>query len=364
MSNVAAIKKQVSKMKGFAMMKIGVASWIEKPIPECGPLDAILAPLALAPCTSDVHTVWEGGIGERSNVILGHEAVGEVVQVGSEVKDFKPGDKVVVPAITPDWNTMEIQRDLHPHSGGMLAGYKFTNLKDGVFGEYFHVNHADMNLALLPEGISYEAALMMTDMMTTGIHGAELTDIQMGDTVAVLGIGPVGLMSVVGAKLCGAGRIIVVGNRPVTVEAAKYYGATDVVDYKAGPIVEQIMELTNNKGVEATIIAGGNAEILSDAVKITAPGGSIGNVNYFGEGDILPIPRLEWGLGMAHKTIRGGLTPGGRVRMEKMISLVQANRVDPEKMVTHVLHGFENIEKALIMMRDKPRDMIKPVVIV
>jgi len=362
--NVVAMKKESLVMKGFAMKRIGEAGWIEKQRPQCGPLDAIITPLALAPCTSDVHTVWEGGVGERYNVILGHEAVGEIVEIGKDVRDFKPGDKVIVPAITPDWNTMEIQKNLHPHSGGMLAGYQFTNIKDGVFGEYFHVNHADMNLALLPDGISYEAALMMTDMMTTGVHGAELADIQMGDTVAVLGIGPVGLMSVAGAKLRGAGRIIVVGNRPVTIEAAKYYGATDIIDYKEGPIVEQVMELTKNKGVEATIIAGGGTDILSDAVKITAPGGNIGNVNYFGEGEILPIPRLEWGLGMAHKTIRGGLTPGGRVRMEKMIALVQADRIDPERMVTHVLNGFESVEQALLMMRDKPRDMIKPVVIV
>lgn len=351
-------------MKGFAMLKIGEVGWIEKDRPTAGPYDAICRPLAVAPCTSDVHTVWEGAIGERSNMILGHEAVGEVVEIGSEVKYIKPGDRVVVPAITPDWNTLEIQKGLHQHSGGMLAGWKCSNIKDGVFAEFFHVNHADMNLAVLPDNISLEAAAMMADMMTTGFHGAELADIQLGDTVAVLGIGPVGLMSVAGAKLRGAGRIIVVGNRPVTIEAARFYGATDVVDYKDGDIVEQIMELTVNKGVDATIIAGGTPSAVANAVQITAPGGNIGNVNYFGEGDILPIPRLDWGCGMAHKTIRGGLTPGGRLRMEKMIELVKTQRVDPSKLVTHVFNGLEKSEEALLMMKDKPRDLIKPVVII
>lgn len=345
------------------MLSIGKVGWIEKEKPTPGPFDAIVRPLAVAPCTSDIHTVFEGAIGERHNMILGHEAVGEVVEVGSEVKDFKPGDRVVVPAITPDWRTSEVQRGYHQHSGGMLAGWKFSNIKDGVFGEFFHVNDADMNLAHLPKEIPLEAAVMIPDMMTTGFHGAELAEIELGASVAVLGIGPVGLMAVAGAKLRGAGRIIVVGSRPVCVDAAKYYGATDIVNYKNGPIDSQIMDLTEGKGVDAAIIAGGNADIMATAVKIVKPGGTIANVNYFGEGDVLPVPRLEWGCGMAHKAIKGGLCPGGRLRMERLINLVFYKRVDPSKLVTHVFQGFDNIEKALMLMKDKPKDLIKPVVI-
>lgn len=351
-------------MKGFAMLRIGEVGWIEKEKPSPGPYDAIIKPLAVAPCTSDIHTVFEGGIGERHNRILGHEAVGEVVEVGEKVEDFKPGDRVVVPAITPDWRTLEVQEGYHQHSGGMLAGYRFTNIKDGVFAEYFHVNDADMNLALLPEEIPLESAVMITDMVTTGFHGAELADIKLGDTVAVLGIGPVGLMAVAGAKLRGAGRIIVVGSRPVCVDAAKFYGATDIVNYKDGDIANQILDLTDGKGVDATIIAGGPVEIMATAVKITKPGGTVSNINYFGEGENLPIPRAEWGCGMAHITIRGGLCPGGRSRMEKLVELVKYNRVDPSKMATHVFKGLDKVEKALLLMKDKPKDLIKPVVII
>lgn len=351
-------------MKGFAMLGIGKVGWIEKDKPEVGPYDALVRPLAVAPCTSDIHTVFEGALGERQNMILGHEAVGEVAEVGSEVKDFKPGDKVVVPAITPDWRSIEAQRGFPQHSGGPLAGWKYSNIKDGVFAEFFHVNDADMNLAKLPDDIPLESAVMISDMMTTGIHGAELADIGIGDTVVVFGIGPVGLMAVVGARLRGASRILVTGTRPKCVEVAKLYGATHVIDYKVAPVAEQVLEITNGAGVDVAIIAGGNPDTLAIAVKITKPGGNISNVNYFGEGDILPIPRLEWGCGMAHKAIRGGLCPGGRLRMEKLIDLVLYGRVDPGKLVTHVFKGFDRIEEALMLMKDKPRDLIKPVVLI
>jgi threonine dehydrogenase-like Zn-dependent dehydrogenase len=170
-------------------------------------------------------------------------------------------------------------------------------------------------------------------------------------------------MAVAGAKLRGAGRIIAVGSRPVCVEAAEYYGASDIVNYKNGAIDTQIMDLTEGKGVDAAIIAGGNADIMATAVKIVKPGGTIANVNFFGEGDVLPVPRLEWGCGMAHKTIKGGLCPGGRLRMERLIDLVVYKRIDPSKLVTHVFHGLDNIEKAFYLMKDKPKDLIKPVVI-
>ena len=138
-------------MKGYAMLEIGKTGWIEKEMPACGPLDAIVKPIAVSPCTSDIHTVWEGAIGNRHDMILGHEAVGEVVETGALVKEFKPGDRVIVPAITPDWGSLEAQKNFSMHSGGMLAGWKFSNFKDGVFAEYFHVNEADANLALLPD---------------------------------------------------------------------------------------------------------------------------------------------------------------------------------------------------------------------
>lgn len=349
-------------MKGYAMLKIGATGWVEKDMPKCGPLDAICKPIALAPCTSDVHTVWEGAIGEREDMILGHEAVGEVVQVGELVKDFKPGDKVIISAITPDWNSLEAQEGYAMHSGGMLSGWKFSNFKDGVFAEYFHVNDADGNLAHLPEGMDLGAACMLSDMVPTGFHGAELADIQFGDNVAVIGIGPVGLMAVAAAAIRGAANIYAVGSRKNCVELAKEYGATHIVNYRNGDIVEQIMKL-NGGPVDKIIIAGGDVDTFDQAIRMLKPGGRIGNVNYLGVGDYVKIPRVEWGAGMGHKTIVGGLMPGGRLRSEKLARLITAGRIHPEKMITHVFHGWDGVKEALMLMKDKPADLIKPLVI-
>lgn len=345
------------------MLGIGKTGWIEKEVPACGPLDAIVRPLAVSPCTSDIHTVWEGAIGERTSMILGHEAVGEIVKVGSLVKDLKVGDRVIVPAITPDWGSLEAQGGYSMHSGGMLAGWKFSNFKDGVFAEYFHVNEADANLALLPEGLDPAAAVMLSDMVPTGLHGVELADVQFGDTVCVVGIGPVGLMAVAGAALRGASRLFAVGSRPVCVEAAQAYGATDVINYREGDIVQQVLDKTHGKGVDRVILAGGDNDTFRQAVEMVKPGGYIGNVNYLGSGDYVKIPRAEWGCGMGHKTIRGGLMPGGRLRMEKLASLLETGRLDTSRLLTHRFHGFAHMEEALLLMKEKPRDLIKPVVI-
>ncbi len=350
-------------MKGYAMLEIGKTGWIEKEAPACGPLDAIVKPLAVSPCTSDVHTVWEGAIGDRHDMILGHEAVGEVVEVGSLVKELKPGDRVIVPAITPDWGSLEAQKGYSMHSGGMLAGWKFSNFKDGVFAEYFHVNEADANLALLPDCLDPADAVMLSDMVPTGFHGVELADVQFGDSVCVIGIGPVGLMAVAGAALRGASRLYAVGSRSNCVEAAKAYGATDIINYRDGDLVEQIMEKTHGAGVDRVVIAGGDVDTFAQAVRMLKPGGVIGNVNYLGSGDNVNVPRVEWGCGMGHKTIRGGLMPGGRLRMEKLASLMETGRLDTSRLLTHRFNGFEHMEEALMLMKDKPRDLIKPVVI-
>lgn len=349
-------------MKGYAMIEIGKTGWIEKDMPECGPCDAVIKPICIAPCTSDIHTVWSGAIGERHNMILGHEAVGEVVKTGALVKDFKQGDKVIVPAITPDWGSVEAQEGYAMHSGGMLAGWKFSNFKDGVFAEYFHVNDADANLALLPQGVDPVSAVMLPDMVVTGFHGVELAEVQFGDNVCVIGIGPVGLMSVAGANLHGAAHIFAVGSRPNCVETAKKYGATDIINYREGDIAEQVMEKTNGRGVDKVIIAGGDVNTFETAVKMLKPGGVIGNVNYLGEGDYIKIPRVEWGVGMGHKKIAGGLTPGGRLKMEKMARLLKTGKLDTSLLVTHIFDGFDKIEEALYLMKDKPKDLIKPVV--
>ena len=349
-------------MKALAMLGLNTIGWIEKERPTCGPLDAICRPIAVAPCTSDVHTVWEGALGDRHDLILGHEAVGEVVEVGDLVQDFKPGDIVIVPAITPDWGSSAAQSGYAVHSGGMLGGWKFSNIKDGVFAEFFHVNEADANLALLPEGLAPETATMLSDMVPTGFHASEMAGVKFGDDVCVIGIGPVGLMAVRGAYLRGAANLYAVGTRPDCVALAREYGATEIISYKEGPLDEQILAITGGKGVDRVLIAGGDCDTFEPAINMLKAGGSIGNVNYLGSGDYIKIPREGWGVGMGHKTIHAGLMPGGRVRMEKLAQMVVTGRVDPEPMLTHRFNGFDSMEEALLLMKDKPSDLIKPVV--
>lgn len=343
------------------MLGIGKTGWIEKDRPTCGPLDAILRPIALAPCTSDTHTI-KGSIGDRHNLILGHESVGEIVEVGNLVKDFKVGDKVIVPAITPDWGSLAAQGGFAQHSGGMLAGWKFSNVKDGVFAEFYHVNDVDANVAHLPDSITPEAAVMLPDMVVTGFHASELADVTFGDSVVVIGIGPVGLMVVAGANLHGASHIYAIGSRPNCIEAAKFYGATDIINYKNGDIVEQVLEKTKGQGVDKVLIAGGDNDTFAQAIRMLKAGGAIGNVNYLGEGDYVKIPRIDWGVGMGHKSIHGGLTPGGRLKMQKLASLIETGKLDTTKMITHRFEGLEGVEKALALMEDKPADLIKPVI--
>jgi len=352
------------KMKGFAMLEPGKTGWIEKDKPQCGPMDAICRPLSLAACTSDIHTVYENALGPRTNLILGHEGVGEVVEVGYMVKDFKPGDKVLVAAITPDWSTVAAQGGYAMHDNGMLAGWKFSNIKDGMFAEFFHVNDADGNLAHLPEGMDLGVATMLSDMIPTGLHASELAQVSYGDTVCVIGIGPVGLMAVRGAVLRGASHIFAVGTRPNCVAVAREYGATDIISYKDGPLDEQILSLTKGKGVDKVLIAGGNCDTFDAAIKMLKPGGNIGNVNYLGTGDYVKIPRAEWGVGMGHKTISGGLMLGGRRRLERLASLITTGRIDPSLILTHRYTGFDKVDEMLDVMHKKAEDLIKPVAII
>jgi threonine dehydrogenase-like Zn-dependent dehydrogenase len=345
------------------MKAVEKAAWLEKEKPIAGPLDAILRPIAVAPCSSDTH-ILHGGGGPKENLILGHEAVGEVVEAGSLVKDFAPGDTVVVPATTPNWMAPGVQAgNCNAHDEGARRSFKFLSVKDGVFAEYFHVNHADANLARLPDGVSVEAALMIVDMMSTGFHGVELAEVGFGDTVVVIGIGPVGLMAVAGARLKGAGRIIVVGTRPNCVKIAGEYGATDVISYKNGDIVSQVMKMTG-RGSDRTIIAGGNKDTFAQAVAMTREMGVIANLNFFDVKDNLSMSSLEWGLGMANKDIRGGFCPGGRLRMEKLLELIRYGRIDPTLIISHRFNGFDKIEDAFNLMDRKEPDLIKPVVLI
>lgn len=344
-------------MKGFAYLSPGQAGWVEKKRPVAEGIDAVVRPICISPCTSDVHNVEMGYV--HPGRILGHEGVAQVVQVGRAVKDFAPGDIVLVSALTPDFRTLMSQKGMPQHCSGPLTGNVLSNRADGLMAEYAWVPDADMNLAKLPQDVSPEAAVMACDMMNTGLYGSEQADIQFGDTVVVLGIGPVGLMAVAGARLRGAGRILAVGSRPACIEAARRYGATDIINYKEGDVVRQVHEMTAKQGADRCIIAGGGEQALDQALSMVRYGGVVSNVNYFTTPGSLHFSNPRWGYGMSNKTIRCGLTSGGRARMEALLALIRYGRIDPTALVTHRLEGFPAIETAFRLMKEKPAGLIK-----
>ncbi len=352
-------------MKGFGVYSKGKVGWIEKLDYVCGPEDAILKPLAIAPCTSDVHSAYEMEGDYLKNRILGHESLGIITEVGERVRDFKPGDRVVIPCTTPTWHHPDLQDGPCQHAGGLFTAINFSSYEDGTFADQIKVRCADMNLCKIPETVSLKQALMVTDMMTTGFHGVELADVKFGDTVVVFGIGPVGLMAVAGAAVHGAGRLIAVGTRPNCVELAREYGATDIISYRDGDLGEQIMALTGGKGVDVAIIAGGDMETFHKAWEVTKAGGCISVITVYTEITEFTIPYAYSGGGLlGHKRLVGGLCPGGRKRSERLMSMIEAGRVDPGKLITHEFHGFDKIPEAFQLMVDKPRDLIKPVVFI
>ena len=347
-------------MQSFVMKEIGETGIVEKEKPEAGPLDAILKPTKGLVCTSDCHTV-HGAIGEHEDLTLGHEVVGIVEEVGSEVTKFEPGDRVAVGAITPDWNS-EAAQDGHPsQSNGALGGWKFANVKDGVFQEYVHINDADGNLAHIPDGVSDHEAAYTADMLSTGFAAAENADIPMGGTVAVFAQGPVGLMATRGARLQGAGEIIAVETVEKRQELAREYGADHIVDFAEGDPVEEIMSFTDDRGVDAAIEALGADQTLQDCIRVTKPGGTVSNVGYHGDGEFRHIPREEWGVGMAEIDIVTDLCPGGSLRIRRMLRMLKNDLVDPTKMTTHEF-DFEEIETAFDLMDEKEDDIIKPLI--
>lgn len=350
------------KMKGFAMYEVNKTGWLEKDIPQIKPNEALLRPIAVACCTTDIKMV-KGMFGPRTNRILGHEAVAEVVETGSMVKLFKPGDRVIVPAVVPEWGAIASQEGFPQHSNGENGAWLYSNLIDGVFSEYFACPEADANLIMLPDNILPEHATMLCDMVPPGFTSVELADVQFGDTVLVIGIGGVGLMAVAGAYMRGAGTIIAVGRRQITKDAARKYGADYIIDYTEGDIYEQVMQITGGQPVDCVCVCGGTAESsYATAFRCVKPGGKIGSVISIAATDKIVISG-EINPGMNDKMIIGASMYTGRAKLGKLCKLMSSGKLDVSPLVTHVYHGWDGLEEAVRIITEKPDDLIKPVVV-
>lgn len=352
-------------MKAFCLKSPGIVGYCDVPEPSLIglPYGAIIHPIAVAPCSSDVHTAFGGGSPKAPNLVFGHESIGIITEIAPYVKDFNVGDLVACPAITPNWRDTDIQNGNYGHASAHFSGHQLGRSIPGVFADKYLVHDADTTLAHIPSYLSKKQALMSVDVVTTGLTGAEAANIKFGDTVCVIGIGPIGLMAIAGAKLLGAARIIAIGTRPVCIDLAKYYGATDIISYRNGDIVEQVLEMTNQRGVDSVIIAGGGDKVFTQAFDMVCYGiGTVSNINYFGGEGSLGYPKFSGGRGMAGKALNTSLAKGGRARIERIFNLIKYGRIDPTPLITHELNGFDKIEEALFLMKEKPSDLIKVMV--
>lgn len=346
-------------MKGLVLVRKGVTEWHDVPEPVIvSPYDAIVRPVAVLPCTSDVHAIATATLKEQMGKVLGHEAVGIVEEVGSKVKDFKPGDRVILATTSSIWHSLEAQK-----------GMAKMNLSDpmgcyGYFAERTLAYDADMNLAKIPDNLSWEQAVILPDVVATAFSAVDSAEIQFGDTVVVMGVGPIGLMAVKGAVLKGAGRIIAVGSRPNTLEIAKQLGASEVVDYKKGSIIEQVFALTGGKPVDRVIIAsGGNgSDAFGTALTLIRYGGIAVCLTAFLEDETITLPNAQWFYGSSDKTIKCVRANGGRVYLEGLLSMVENGRFDPTVVISHRFYGLEKVSDALDIMARRDQTVIKPVV--
>lgn len=352
-------------MKAYILKEKGRAEFEDVPVPEIKPYDALVRTTAAAVCTTDIHLIktaaWPAALGK----VIGHESVGIVEKVGSEVKDFKPGDRVVIPSAGTDWHTPMAQYGEAKYYQNNNPYFSDDPAVQGNFSDYVRAIDADMRLAHIPDGVSDIQAVMVPDMAATGFTGIDRLNVRFGDTVLVLGIGPVGLMGVAAAALCGAGRIIAVGSRPNTVELARRYGATDIVDYKKGDILEQVMALIGGRPVDGALVASGGrpSDVLTTAMRAVKFGGCVACVSLFFDDESVTLPLDVWCQGSMDKFLTGVLCQDGRSFFERLLAMISYGRFAPSPLVTHVLHGWDKLEEGFELMRSGDRSVIKPVIV-
>jgi isopropanol dehydrogenase (NADP+) len=243
--------------------------------------------------------------------------------VGANVTRCKEGDRVVVCAVTPCGRCEYCQRGDTSQFGGMLGGLKLELQHEGNLAEYFFVNDADYNLVLIPKELTDEQAVYATDMLTTGLAGAENAEIPPRGTVVIFAQGPVGLSATICARVLGAGLVVAVESKPDRQKLAIRFGADVVVDPTKRGSVEQILQLTGGIGVDGAIEALGHPVTLENCVKVTRAGGTISHIGFHGEaGAFLQIPLAEFGMGMVVRNSHGSVS--GRLRAPHTEPLVQS----------------------------------------
>ena len=269
-----------TKMKAAIFIEPGRIILGEKPIPEVGPLDALIRITTTTICGTDVH-ILKGEYPVARGLTVGHEPVGIIEKLGSEVRGYREGQRVIAGAITPSGHSYASLCGCHSQDGPgtahgfkPLGGWRFGNTIDGCQAEYVLVPDAIANLSPVPDGLSDEQVLMCPDIMSTGFSGAESGRVRIGDTVAVFALGPIGLCAVAGARLMGASTIIGIDTVPERLAMARRLGADHVVDFKTADPIAEIKRITDGRGVDVAIEALGTQGTFESCLRVLRPGGT------------------------------------------------------------------------------------------
>jgi threonine dehydrogenase-like Zn-dependent dehydrogenase len=308
----------------------------EVPRPHPGFGEAVIRVSLTTICGTDVHIMC-GEYPVQPGLIIGHEAVGIIEELGPGVTGYEVGDHVLVGAITPCGQCracLSGQLSQCGHGSGYeaLGGWRFGNTINGAQAEYLLVPYAQANLAKVPVNVTNEQAVLLADIASTGFSGAESAKIKIGDSVVVFAQGPIGLCSTVGAKLMGASLIIAVDGDENRLAISKRLGADVVLDYRHTDVVADVKRLTEG-GADVAIEALGTQQTFESSLRCLRPGGILSSLGvYSGK---LELPYQAFGAGIGDYRIVTTLCPGGKERMRRLLSIVQAKRFDPSLLLTH-----------------------------
>lgn len=319
-------------MKAVVYHGPGQKAWEDVPDPAPRePTDAVVKVETTTICGTDLHILKGDVPAVTEGRILGHEGVGVVTEVGDACTKVKAGDRVIISCISKCMECDYCRRGLTSHCetlGGI--GWIFGHLIDGTQAEYVRVPFADNGLIPLPDGVTAEQGVMLSDILPTGFEiGVQYGEVKDGDIVAVVGVGPVGLAAVMTARSSGAAKVIAVDGNPFRLLAARDFGATDTIE--AGPdALEQLKAFgPGGKGVDVAIEAVGIPATFALCLDAIRPGGRVANVGVHGKPVTFPIDR-DW---INNITITTGLV--NATTAPQLLEDIQAGRIAPEKFVTH-----------------------------
>lgn len=316
-------------MKALVYHGPGQKAWEEKTKPSLKePTDAIVRMVKTTICGTDLH-ILKGDVPEVTDGrILGHEGVGIIEELGTGVSNFKVGDHVLISCITSCGKCEYCKKGMYSHceNGGWILGH----LIDGTQAEYVRIPHADNSLYKIPEGADEEALVMLSDILPTGFECGVLNgQVKPGDTVAIVGAGPVGLAALLTAQFYSPAEIIMIDLDDNRLQVAKKFGATQLINSGNGKAVDGIMKITNNKGVDTAIEAVGIPVTFEICEAIIAPGGHIANVGVHGKSVPLHLETL-WARNI---TITTRLVD--TVTTPMLLKTVQAKKLEPSQLITH-----------------------------